>query len=264
MKRLIYFIITALFCVAANAAPADAEKLIARGDSAYTTDDFGEAAQIYTQAIKKYGTSATLWYNLGNCHYRLGQLGRAVLDYERALRLDPANQDIRDNLELVNTKITDRAGERGTFVSNMLDSMAQAAHSNLWAWIALGCFALTVGGAALYVFADAVLLRKIGFFGGIVTVVFSAFFVFFSLRAADIAISDAGAVITAPSTILSTAPRTPADRSQEAMLLHEGTRVTILDSVRSTGADTVPTMWYDVQIDNEHRAWLNSRDAERI
>lgn len=259
------FIAILLFMVALCAnAQGDAQKLIAGADSAYTADKYAEAAKIYAQAMKKYGTSATLWYNLGNCHYRLGELGRAVIDYERALRLDPAFQEARDNLELVNTKIADRAGERGSFVSNLLDSISQAANSNLWAWIALGCFGLTVGCAALYVFADMVLLRKIGFFGGFVAVLASAFFVFFSLRAAHIAISDAAAVITAPSTILSTSPRAPVDRSQEAMLLHEGTKVEILDSVKTTGTDSVPTMWYDVQIDNEHRAWLNARDAERI
>lgn len=265
MKRLILisiFLTVSLLGLMARAS--DQNALIARADSAYNADDFGQAATYYAQAIKKHGTSATLWYNLGNCHYRLGQMGRAIIDYERALRINPAFQDARDNLELANTKITDRPGERGTFVSNLVDSISQAMRSNLWAWIALGCFGLTVAGAAMYVFTDEVYLRKIGFFGGIVTLFASAFFIFFSLHAADIAISDAEAVITSPSTILSTAPRTPRDRTQEAMLLHEGTKVHILDSVRSTGTDSVPAMWYDVQIDNEHRAWLNSRDAERI
>ncbi len=53
------------------------------------------------------------------------------------------------------------------------------------------------------------------------------------------------------------------DRDQEAMLLHEGTRVQILDSVRST-SDSISTLWYDVQVDNAHRAWINAAAVEKI
>ena len=65
------------------------------------------------------------------------------------------------------------------------------------------------------------------------------------------------------SDILSTSPREPKDRSEEAMLLHEGTRVRILDSVAAPG-DTTGLKWYDVSIDNHHRAWIKSTDVEII
>lgn len=75
--------------------------------------------------------------------------------------------------------------------------------------------------------------------------------------------SDDAAIITVPSTILSTTPRVPQDRSQEAMLLHEGTKVKILDSVKST-TDSIHSLWYDVEVDNSHRAWINASAVEKI
>ena len=71
------------------------------------------------------------------------------------------------------------------------------------------------------------------------------------------------AIIIEPSTLLSTSPRTPKDRSEEAMLLHEGTKLEILDSV-TTRIDSVTTRWYDVKVDNNNRAWVRASAVERI
>lgn len=243
-------------------ASADTD-LIQLADSAYTADDFKEAADAYLHVLNTEGSSAQLYYNLGNCYYRLDEIGKAILCYERSLRLDPTFNDARANLEFVNSKIVDRPGERGTFIGNALDSMASSAHSNLWAWLALGCFLLTVIGVVAYFFSDTISIKKIGFFGSFASIIISACFLFLSLRAASISSADNVAIITSPSSILSTSPRVPKDRNQEAMLLHEGTKVTIIDSVRST-TDSINSLWYDVEVDNTHRAWINAAAVEKI
>lgn len=236
---------------------------IARADSAYNGDNFQLAVELYSNAIAEQGPSADLYYNLGNSYYRLKQPGKAVLCYERALRLDPTDSDLRANLEFVNSKLTDRPGERGTFLGNALDSAASLATSNAWARAALILFALTLGEIALYIFTSGVGLRKLGFFGAIVTILLTLVALFLSFRGASIEKADDKAVITVPSTILSTSPRTPLNSSEEAMLLHEGTVVTILDSV-TTSADSIRSTWYNVEIDNAHRAWINSGAVEKI
>lgn len=259
-------ILTTLTAVMLAVLPAAADsRLIEQADSAYTSDDFDVAAQLYRQAIADEGPSAKLYYNLGNSYYRMGQNGNAILSYERALRLDPTDKDARSNLEFVNTRITDRPGERGTFLGNLMDAAAATAKANTWAWLAFGCFALTVAAVMVYLFVDTIALRKTGFFGGIVTALGCVVFLLLAFRGASAAVANDVAIITAPSTILSTVPRTPTDRSQEAMLLHEGTRVVILDSVTSTSAaDSVRTVWYDAEVDNAHRAWINSADVEKV
>lgn len=251
-----------------TAAPVEAQTpavalTAAQADSAYSADKFTVASQGYLNAIKTQGPSAKLYYNLGNSYYRMGELGKAILAYERALRLDPTDQNARFNLEFVNARITDRPGERGTLAGNILNATANFAHSNTWAWFALGFFALTLAGIMAYLFVDVIALRKLGFFGGFVTLILCGLCIYFSFRSAAISMAKDVAIVTAPSTILSTAPRTPRDRSQEAMLLHEGTKVTILDSVTSS-TDSVPTKWYDVEVDNTHRAWINSKAVEII
>ncbi len=258
-------IISLLLAVAIFTCHAQDNKitLSQQADSAYNGDNFNRAAELYHQIIKEEGPSASLFYNLGNCYYRLKQPGRAILYYEKALKLSPADNDIRANLDFVNSKIVDRPDERGTFIGNALDSAASSAQSNTWAWIAFSLFALTVAAAALYIFSGNITLRKIGFFGGAISLILTVVGIAFSIMGAKTATTHDEAIITEKSTILSTSPREPRNRHEEAMLLHEGTKIRILDSVQSM-TDSVKTTWYDAEIDNNHRAWINSHAVEII
>ena len=260
MKRNIFFIILTLLAVSSiKATPT----LIEQADSAYVNDDFGTAAQLYTEAIDSLGSSATLYFNLGNAYYRLGKNGLAIVNYERALRLDPTNKDARENLEFVNSKITDKVGDSGTFLSNSYNKIVGMAHPDTWAYIGLTTFILLLACVAVYVFSSNVALRKTGFFGGFILLVICVVTNIFAYSGSSKARAHTTAVVKEPSTILSTSPRTPKDRSEEAFLLHEGTKVEILDSV-ATASDANGTKWYEVSVDNTHRAWISSNAIEKI
>ncbi|MEG0252696.1 MAG: hypothetical protein RR667_01255, partial [Muribaculaceae bacterium] len=71
------------------------------------------------------------------------------------------------------------------------------------------------------------------------------------------------AIITTQSVTLSTSPRIPKDKSEEAFILNEGTKIMILDSVVNT-LDKKGERWYDVKADNAHRAWINAKNVEVI
>lgn len=234
-----------------------------RADSAYMADQFSEAASLYEQAASEYGVSSDLYYDLGNCYYRMGKTGKAIVAYERALRLNPSNADAKTNLSFVTSRMVDRPGDKGSFISNTADEISLSARSNTWAWGATGIFALVVACAAVYVFSGSVVLRKAGFFIGLILLVLCVFAVCMAVRGARISTATDEAVITVPSTILSTSPRPPKDRNEEAMLLHEGTKVKILDSV-STRVDSTSVKWYDVEVDNTHRAWVDGSAITRI
>ena len=79
----------------------------AEGDSAYIKEDYAAAIQIY-EALLKNGEAADVYYNLGNSYYKIGEIAKAVLNYERALLLQPRNGDIRANLEVARAKTIDK------------------------------------------------------------------------------------------------------------------------------------------------------------
>lgn len=241
----------------------NAASVIEQADSAYMADDFATAARLYNEAIDTEGSSSMLFYNLGNAYYRMGNLGKAIVNYERSLRLDPTNRDARENLAFVNSKITDQIGDSGTFISNTIDTVVAAAHPDTWGYIGIASFVLMLGAIALYVFAGNVAVRKVGFFGAFILLIVTVAANILAVKGADKAQSHTTAIVIEPSAILSTSPRQPKDRSEEAFLLHEGTKVQILDSV-AMPADTTGRKWYDVSVDNTHRAWISSEAIEKI
>lgn len=255
MKKVIF-----LFFILFVQLPIHASTLVVQADSAYTNDDFQTAITLYNEVIKDEGTSSTLYYNLGNAYYRLGQLGNAIVSYERALRLDPTNSDAKANLAFVNSKITDKPIDSETFLSNTFDKLIFMQKPNTWAWMALVSFILLLSCVTIYIFSGNIPLRKIGFFGGIVMLIITIVLIILALNSASKAISNDSAIITSPSVMLSTSPRIPKDRSEEAVLLHEGTKVEIVDSI-SSQTDSITNKWYEVKIDNINRAWINASDV---
>lgn len=253
MKKALFLIISVFLCLSSRA------DIVAQADSAYLADDFLNAAALYEQSIQQLGPSADRYYNLGNAYYRAGLPGMAIVSYERALRIAPTNSDIRENLEFVNTKTTDRINQQSGLIGGAADRVASKLHPNVWTWAAVVSFLLALGGVMLYFSASGIMLRKAGFFGAGILLLICILTNVFGYRAAHRATAANQAVITAPSVILSTTPRTPKDRTEEALLLHEGTKVTILDSIASANET-----WFDVRVDNEHRAWIPASALEVI
>lgn len=234
--------------------------LAEQADSAYAADNFSLAERLYRESIASEGTSSTICYNLGNAYYRQGNLGMAIVNYERALKLDPTNKDARINLEFVKGKITDRQIDSGSFVSNLWENIVMFFKADTWASIAIVLFALFLASALTYLFSSVVLVKKLSFFGGLIIFIVCALAVIISFAAANRVESDRYAIILPPSAQLSTTPREARNQSEEAFLLHEGTKVEIVDSI-SSSADG---KWFEVRVGQNERAWIKAADVERI
>lgn len=279
MKHIIsiaIFLIAALTATAqqdstatANTATATVESmapetapghLAQQADSAYAADNFSLAERLYRESIAAEGTSSTICYNLGNAYYRQGNLGMAIVNYERALKLDPTNKDARINLEFVKGKITDRQIDSGSFVSNLWENIVMFFKADTWASLAIILFALFLAAALTYLFSSVVLVKKLSFFGGLIIFIVCALAVIISFAAANRVETDRYAIILPPSAQLSTTPREARNQSEEAFLLHEGTKVEIVDSI-SSSADG---KWFEVRVGQNERAWIKAADVERI
>lgn len=255
-----FTILTLLWLLAALPATAASETELA--DSAYAKEDYPAAIQLYNKIIADGQVSATAYYNLGNAYYRDGKLGRAVIAYERALRIDPANADARANLAFVRSRLQDLPEDDNSFLSNLHHSAVTAVSANAWAWITVGTFLLLLAAVALYIFAPGVMLRKAGFFSAIILLVLTVYFLVVASDAAGRLDDHSEAVVTVPTTLLNSVPRQPK-QTEKVVPLHEGTKVQIVDSVL-TPDDPVSPRWYNVKINNSTEAWLRGTDVERI
>ncbi len=258
MKKIIFTILVAM----AAMMTARAEASHALADSAYNKEQYGEAINLYREILAGEGNSPEVLYNLGNAYYRRGDVARAVLNYERALRLDPTHPEARANLAFVRSRLQDKPEDNNSFLTRLHGSVVTAAAANTWAWAAVVAFVILCGAVALYIFAGNVALRKLGFFGGIIMLAVSIYLIVVAANAASRVDDHSEAIITAPSTMLNSAPRQPR-QTEKVVPLHEGTKVEIVDSV-ATPDDPVSPRYYKVRINGSSPAWLRATDVERI
>ena len=256
MKQFIITILLMVIALPLVAANANLE----RAHQAYKQELYNEALKLYLQEAEQTGVSSSLYCNIGDTYYRLKDNVHAVLYYERALLLDPSNSDARFNLEFVRGKmqLPDDAGD--SWFSNWVDQTVSRLSSNTWAIIAIITFLLFLAGVAAYLFLDNVLMRKIGFFGGAVMLAATILANLAAFHVYHKATSGNGAIVMPESVTLSTAPRAPRDKDEEAFQLQQGTRVEIIDSI----TDTANGMWIQVSTAGGHTAWINATDLEVI
>ena len=250
-------------CLTLFGLSASADSLALRADSAYNREAYADAIRLYNEAIADEGVSSNLYYNLGNAYYRDNRLGKAILSYERALALDPSNKEAATNLRFVRTQIEDMPEDDSSFLSNVHGNIVSGMSPDAWAWTALFLFIIVLGTVALYIFSSNVALRKVGFFGGIIVLVFFVYTLVIAYQTAGAYDRHDKAVVIVPTTNLSSAPRSTRSEKEKIVPIYEGTKVEIIDSL-STPDDPNVGKWVDVKINNTTRAWLDAQAVERI
>ena len=114
------------------------------GDSAYMRNDYISAIQIYEALLGK-GEAADVYYNLGNSYYKAGDIAKAILNYERALLLQPGNSDIRANLEIARSKTIDKVeAVPEIFFVSWINSLVNSMSVDAWAVWGVACFILLI------------------------------------------------------------------------------------------------------------------------
>jgi hypothetical protein len=101
MAAALTLVVSILACGIASSAIPQANSTFARANQAYSRGDYPNAVRGYRAILAQQGYSAPVLFNLGNAWWRLNQPGRAVLNYERALRLAPGDEAIANTLRRV-------------------------------------------------------------------------------------------------------------------------------------------------------------------
>ena len=222
-------------------------------DSAYVRGEYQQAIKDY-EALLEQGASADLYYNLGNAYYRTENITRAVLNYERALLLSPGDKDIRFNLQMARSKTIDKiTPEQEMFFVTWYRSLVNLTSVDGWANVALISLALAIVLALLYLFSERIWLRKVGFFGAIILLVFFLLGNVFAYQQKDLLVHRRGAIVTAPAV---TVKSTPAKQGTDLFILHEGTKVTITDGSMKD--------WKGIRLADGKEGWIETRQIESI
>lgn len=222
-------------------------------DASYQNGEYQKAIEQYEQLLKE-GVSADVYYNLGNAYYRTEQLKMAILNYERALKLSPSDADIRHNLQLAQSKTIDKiAPQSEMFFVTWYHSLVNLVATDTWAYIALVSLALAVILALLYLFAEKIGLRKLGFFGGIFMLVLFLLGNLFAWQQNYNREHRKDAIVMTKAASIK---HTPASNGKDAFVLHEGSKVTITDDTMSD--------WKEISVSDGRKGWIKTGDIELI
>lgn len=252
MKRITFIIYYLLFIVSSlSAVNADSLKVVA--DSAYAKEDFDKAANTYLR-IAKMGESADICYNLGNCFYRLDDISRAILWYERASLLSPGDEDIRFNLDMARSKTIDRVIPRHEFFFvTWYRSMTNWMSADAWAHWSLIVFVLCLIALAIYIYAQPIWLRKTGFTLAVVFLLLTIMGNFCAWSQRSRLANRDGAIVMSPSAVVKS---TPATSGSDLFVLHEGTYVSIRDNSLND--------WAEVTLADGKQGWIEKKQIEVI
>jgi tetratricopeptide (TPR) repeat protein len=243
-----------IFLLAAGSLLAQDEQVaFAKANKAYTVGSYSVAADQYQKIVASGFESPGLYYNLGNAYFKMNDYARAILWYERAKRLDPGNEDIDFNLNVANTKISDKIESLPElFYKRWFRALVETFSSDTWAFLGVGAFIATLLGFVLYLASQYLILRKIGFWAASAMLALSLFTLIFAWSSHHFELATSEAIVFAPTI---TVKSSPDEKSTDLFVLHEGTKVSLLDKISG---------WYEIRIANGSVGWLPKSSLEEI
>ena len=197
--------------------------------------------------------SADLYYNIGNTYFKLDDKAHAILYFERALKLDPSHEDAAHNLDIARQLTLDKIDAVPDFILvSWFRNLRQGLSADTWAWLTLGL--LVCVGVLFLLFRNggSLGLRRVSFIVGCVLFVLAVFTLIFSLQQKRAVTRQDSAIVTSP---VCSVKSSPADGGTTVFVLHEGTKVRLLDNVGD---------WAKVEIADGRQGWAPVSTVEVI
>ena len=249
MKRFFIFIAISIATYTLSAQNI----LLTQANDAYAQGNFQAAADIYEELLKANGESAAVYYNLGNCYYKLNKIAPSILNFERALLLEPGNADIRFNLEIAKTKAVDRIETIDDFfLTEWFRTVQNMLSTDAWSKFSITCFIFLIASLFLFFFSRRIFIKKSGFFiamGLLILVVFGNCFAYNQKK--KLTERNLAIIFTPTTTIKSS----PDNSGTDLFNLHEGTKVRLKNKL---GA------WNEIETADGNVGWIKSSEIEVI
>lgn len=222
-------------------------------DSAYLRNDYVTAIQIYEKLLQT-GEAAAIYYNLGNSYYKTDNIGKAIVNYERALLLQPDNADIRANLEIARLKTVDKVTPvPDIFFVAWIKSLMNTLSIDAWAKLGIIFFVLFLISLFAFLFLKQTSQKKLGFIGAVICFLLTVLSNIFAMQQRDALTDRRNAIILTPSV---TVRSTPSESGTTLFVLHEGRKVEVKDDSMSE--------WKEIRLEDGKVGWVPVSSIEII
>ena len=253
MKRTIILTVLLLMSVVASVTAQTSAERWEAGNKAYIDGNYDKAIEEYTAILDGGEYSMKLYYNLANAYFKAGANGKAILYYNKALRIAPSQEDIRHNLALAEAQTKDRIVEIPEFFLNRwLRTMRNSMSCTAWSVLSLVWLGVMLAFGLLFLLASRIRVRKVGFYGalcGFLLFVVTTSFAISSRN--DMLLHDEAIVMGTAISVKSSPDRSATD----LFVLHEGTKVKVLTEVDE---------WVEVVIADGKKGWTLKSNIETI
>ncbi|MBR2370104.1 MAG: tetratricopeptide repeat protein [Paludibacteraceae bacterium] len=251
MKIKIYGILVALL-VCFNIQANENFELI-KAEEAYAASDYDKALEIYKSVLDKGYESADLYYNVANCFYRKGELAPSILNYERALRIDPSHEDAKHNLSLAESKTVDNIDTLGrVFLVDWWNSFSNLTSADSWAFISIVLFIITLVSLSVYIFVRKIWVRKLGFSVAVIALFFTIISFCSAYTRYNVETSKNQAIVFSQTVTIKSSPD---NSGNNLFILHEGTKVNIKSRLGE---------WVEIITSDGNSGWLPANAIEVI
>lgn len=249
MKQLLYI----LFILIGFSTFAQNDDLFEQGNKLYNDGKYEEAITKYESILENGKHSAELYFNLGNAHYKLNHIAPSIYNYEKALLLAPNDKEIKNNIGFARNMTIDAVEtvpEIGfsKFVNNISKSMS----FEQWGITSIALVVLFVALFLSYYFMYASGRKRIAFIGSLASLILSFVALAFAYHNYDLIENDRPAIVFAQESQVKSEPNL---RSNEAFILHEGTKVQVLDTVNS---------WKKIKLADGKTGWIPQDDIKLL
>jgi hypothetical protein len=253
MKKTIILTLLLLVSVVMKAAETTSADRWEAGNKAYIEGNYDKAIEEYIAILDGGEYSMKLYYNLANAYFKTGANGKAILYYNKALRLAPSQEDIRHNLALAEAQTKDRiAVVPEFFLNRWMRTIRNSMSCTAWSVLSIVSFALVLAFGLLFLLASRLGIRKTGFYGALVALLFMIATTSFAISSRNDMLNHEEAVVMASAISVKSSP----DRSAtDLFVLHEGTKVKVLTAVDE---------WVEVVIADGKKGWTLKNNIEEI
>ncbi|WP_028891407.1 tetratricopeptide repeat protein [Tenacibaculum sp. 47A_GOM-205m] len=250
MKKLaiLLFLLVSFSTLAQNT-----NDLFSNANSLYKEGNYDEAIKLYKQIESQNIASSELYYNLGNCYYKLNKVAPTIYNYEKALQLNPLNEDAKNNLILAKRLTLDRieALPKSVF-QKFNENYLQKLTYNAWAIVTVVISFIASILFLLFYFAYSPNKKRLYFSTSIISFLLLIISITITYSQYSQSKNTVEAIIFTEEISIKNEPISDSD---DVFSLHEGTKVFILDSVDN---------WKKIKLADGKIGWTQSKNLKEL
>ncbi|MCF8242704.1 MAG: tetratricopeptide repeat protein [Melioribacteraceae bacterium] len=253
MPRFTNFILIFFIVCSVSFGQLNPGNLFNKANDYYQEENYQQAIEVYNEILDMGYVSSSLFYNLGNAHYRLGDLGYAILYYEKGLKLEPNDEDLKYNLKIVKARTIDQIKEvPQIFLIEWWELLLTSFTTSGWAIILITFYILFLISIGLYFLVKSLSVQRTAFFSGIILLAFTLVSVVLFISKVDRDSSaDYGVVLEKEIA----AKLSPDSKSNDAFVIHEGLKFEIRDQLND---------WVQIKLSDGKVGWLPKSSMDSI